>query len=210
MLDNVRDPAEIYRRSFEAIKSEVELERFNSDLRPVITRMVHACGVPEIAGKIEASDQAVNRGKAALSAGATVYCDVEMVRHGIIKKYLPAENPVLCSLMKSGVPDHAKSIGNTRSAAAIDYWDANLEGSIVIIGNAPTALFYLLEKLDGGAPRPALIIGMPVGFVGAEESKRELSLQPRGCEFITLHGRMGGSAIAASAFNAISGGLAHG
>jgi precorrin-8X/cobalt-precorrin-8 methylmutase len=161
----------------------------------------------EIADRLAVSEQAFRKGVAALAAGAPILCDCEMVGAGIIRRYLPAENPVIVTLNDPSVPALAQTIGNTRSAAAVELWAAHLEGAVVAIGNAPTALFHLLELLDHGAPKPAVILGFPVGFVGAAESKAELASNPRGCDFVALRGRRGGSAIASAAVNALSAGL---
>jgi precorrin-8X/cobalt-precorrin-8 methylmutase len=142
-----------------------------------------------------------------LKAGAPVLCDCEMVGAGIIRRYLPSDNQVIVTLNDPRTPEHAKAIGNTRSAAAVELWEPHLEGAVVAVGNAPTALFHLLEMIDAGAPKPAVILGFPVGFVGAAESKAELAARPRGCEFIALRGRRGGSAIASAAVNALAAGL---
>ena len=202
-----RDPAEIYRQSFATIEHEVDFAAMPSSMAPVATRLIHACGMINIINDLAYSENAVAAGQKALADGCTIFTDVEMVKSGIIEKFLPADNPVVCCLNDANVPDLAKRIGNTRSAAAVENWGDALAGSIVVIGNAPTALFHLLELLDQGAPQPALIIGIPVGFVGAVESKVELAGNPRGCEFLTVHGRRGGSAIAASALNAIAAGV---
>jgi precorrin-8X/cobalt-precorrin-8 methylmutase len=161
----------------------------------------------EIADRLAFSSGAAAAGHAALQAGKPVLCDCEMVGAGIIRRYLPAENEVIVTLNDPSVPDHAKAIGNTRSAAAVELWGKHLDGAVVAIGNAPTALFHLLELLDAGAPKPAVILGFPVGFIGAAESKAELANDPRGCEFVALRGRKGGSAMASAAVNALAAGL---
>ena len=203
----VRDPAEIYRQSFASIEAEAELSRLPESIRPVAIRLIHACGMTDIVEDLAWSDKAVETGQAALKDGCAIFTDVEMVKAGIIGKFLPANNEVLCTLRDPRVPALASDLKNTRSAAAVDLWRNQLEGAVVVIGNAPTALFRLLELLDEGYPKPALILGFPVGFVGAVESKQALSDNPRGCQFMTLHGRRGGSAIASSVLNAIVGGL---
>ncbi len=205
-FDYIRDPEEIYRKSFETIESEAELDRLPSEMRTIATRLIHACGMVDVVEDLVFSPNAAHAGCSALKSGCTIYCDVEMVRAGIIKRSLPRGVQVTCSLGFNEVPDHASSIGNTRSAAAVDFWE-NLDNSIAVIGNAPTALFRLLERVAEGAARPALIIGVPVGFVGAVESKRALAENPSGIEFITVHGRRGGSAMASSVVNALAGGL---
>lgn len=170
-------------------------------------RLIHACGMTDLAGDIAFSDGAFDAGAAALAAGAPVLCDVEMVRHGIIRRLLPGDNEVICLLNDERVRPKAAEIGNTRSAAQVDLWGDRLVGAVVAIGNAPTALFRLLELIDQGAPKPALILGLPVGFVGAAESKDELIEHSRRVPFIAVRGRRGGSAMASAAVNALAGGL---
>ena len=205
-----KDPQAIYAESFRTVRIEARLERFHEDMRPLITRVIHACGMIEVADRLVWSEGAYQAGHKALLAGAPILCDCEMVGAGIIRRYLPAGNQVIVTLNKAGVPDLAKEIGNTRSAAAVDLWDAHLDGAVVAIGNAPTALFRLLERIEAGAPKPAVILGFPVGFVGAAESKAELAADPRGCEFVALRGRRGGSAIASAAVNALAVGVPEG
>jgi precorrin-8X/cobalt-precorrin-8 methylmutase len=166
--------------------------------------MIHACGMTDIVVDLEASVNAVAQGRSALRAGATILCDAQMVANGVTRSRLPADNPVICTLNHPEVPAKAIEIQNTRSAAALEFWQPYLAGAVVAIGNAPTALFRLLELLDAGCDRPALILGLPVGFVGAAESKAELAVNSRGVPFITLHGRRGGSAMAAAAVNALA------
>ena len=202
-----KDPAAIYAASFATVRAEARLERFPVAMQPVMTRLIHACGMIEIADRLAYSARAAEVGHAALKAGAPVFCDCEMVGAGIIRRYLPAQNDVIVTLNDPAVPRRAKEIGNTRSAAAVELWQERLAGSVVAIGNAPTALFHLLELLDRGWPKPALILGFPVGFVGAAESKAELAADARGCEFIALRGRRGGSAMASAAVNAVAAGL---
>lgn len=202
-----KDPAAIYRSSFAAIRSEARLGRFPPGMQALAIRLVHACGMVEIADRLAFSRGAYEAGRNALDKGAPVLCDCEMVASGIIRRRLPAANAVICTLNDARTPARAAEIANTRSAAAVELWTGHLEGSIVAIGNAPTALFHLLELLDQGAPRPALILGLPVGFVGAAESKAELAANPRGCEFVALRGRRGGSAMASAAVNALAAGL---
>lgn len=206
-LRYLKDPAEIYRRSFETVRSEARLDRFPPPLRALVTRLVHASGMIEIADRIAASPEAFEKGAAALRAGAPILCDCTMVAAGIIRDRLPAGNDVIVTLNKPAVPALAEKFGTTRSAAAVELWKPRLEGAVVAIGNAPTALFHLLERLDEGWPRPAVILGFPVGFVGAAESKAALAADPRGAEFVTLRGRRGGSAMAAAAVNALAAGL---
>lgn len=203
-LDYIRDPDEIYRRSFATIEAEADFSRLHKDLRGVAVRLIHACGMVDLIGDIEASVDAAVAGRAALRAGAPILCDAEMVRHGIIVRSLPADNEVICLLNEKGVAPLAKTHGTTRSAAQVDLWLPHLEGAIVAIGNAPTALFRLLELIEAGAPKPALVIGMPVGFVGAAESKHALATLPHGMSFIAVTGRRGGSAMAAAAVNALA------
>lgn len=202
-----RDPAAIYRQSFATVEKEARLDRFDPGIAQLATRVIHACGMVEVADRLAYSEGAFAAGQAALAAGAPVLCDCEMVGAGIIRRYLPAGNEVIVTLNDESVPDRAREIGNTRSAAAVELWADRLEGALVAIGNAPTALFHLLELLDQGAPKPAVILGFPVGFVGAAESKAELANNPRGCDFVALRGRRGGSAIASAAVNALAVGL---
>lgn len=202
-----KDPAAIYAASFATVRTEAQLDRFAPAMQPLVTRLIHSCGMIEIADRLAFSSGAAAAGHAALQAGKPILCDCEMVGAGIIRRYLPAENKVIVTLNDPSVPDHAKTIGNTRSAAAVELWGKHLDGAVVAIGNAPTALFHLLELLDAGAPKPAVILGFPVGFVGAAESKAELANDPRGCEFVALRGRKGGSAMASAAVNALAAGL---
>ncbi|PRY77290.1 precorrin-8X/cobalt-precorrin-8 methylmutase [Yoonia maritima] len=202
-----KDPSAIYAQSFATVRAEARLERFAPDMRPLITRVIHACGMVEVADRLAFSPNAYAAGHAALQAGAPILCDCEMVGAGIIRRYLPADNKVIVTLNDATVPARAAEIGNTRSAAAIELWKDHLEGAVVAVGNAPTALFHLLELIDAGGPKPAVILGFPVGFVGAAESKAELAANPRGCEFVALRGRRGGSAIASAAVNALAAGL---
>jgi precorrin-8X/cobalt-precorrin-8 methylmutase len=202
-MNYIRDPDAIYAASFAIIRAEAGLERFPVSIAHVAERMIHACGMTELVDDLVFSPDAAEAGRAALLSGATVYCDAEMVRHGIIKRLLPKGNELICLIGDESVAAHAKAMSNTRSAAQVDYWVGGLGGSIVAIGNAPTALFRLLENIDAGADKPALILGLPVGFVGAAESKAELAANPRGIPFITVKGRRGGSAMAAAAVNAI-------
>jgi len=189
------------------VRAEARLDRFAPQMHPLITRLIHSCGMIEIADRLVFSADAVEKGRAALKAGAPVLCDCEMVGAGIIRRYLPAGNDVIVTLNASDVPDHAARIGNTRSAAAVELWESHIEDAVVAIGNAPTALFHLLEMLDAGWPKPAVILGFPVGFVGAAESKAELAAHPRGCDYVALRGRRGGSAMASAAVNALAAGL---
>lgn len=199
-----KDPAAIYAQSFATVRAEARLDRFDPAMQVVAVRLIHACGMVEIADRLAWSQDAAARGRAALAGGAPVLCDCEMVASGIIRRSLPAGNPVVCTLNDAAVPDRASALGTTRSAAAVDLWHDRLDGAVVAIGNAPTALFHLLERLDSGWPAPAVILGFPVGFVGAAESKAELVHEPRGAGFIALRGRRGGSAMAAAAVNALA------
>lgn len=204
MFDYIRNGDEIYRKSFEIIRSEANLEILPPDLAKVAVRLIHACGMTDIVTDMQASADAVNSARIALRDRAPILCDSKMVAEGITRGRLPAENAVICTLNSPEVPSLASKIGNTRSAAALELWRPYLAGAVVTIGNAPTALFYLLEMLDNGASKPAVILGFPVGFVGAAESKALLAANSRGVPFITLHGRRGGSAIAAAAVNALA------
>ena len=201
------DPKAIYTQSFATVRAEARLDRFAADLHPLMTRLIHACGMVEIVDRLAYSEQVAAAGQQALRAGAPVLCDCEMVGAGIIRRYLPAGNDVIVTLNDPAVPALAAKIGNTRSAAAVELWQDRIAGAVVAIGNAPTALFHLLELLDAGWPKPAVILGFPVGFVGAAESKAELARDPRGCDYIALRGRRGGSAMASAAVNALAAGL---
>lgn len=205
-----KDPSAIYAQSFETVHREARIERFAPAMRPIVTRLIHACGMVEIADRLVFSETAATSGSNALQNGAPVLCDCEMVGAGIIRRYLPAENQVIITLNDPKTPDHAKQIENTRSAAAVDLWENHIEGAVVAIGNAPTALFRLMEHLDNGWPKPAVILGFPVGFVGAAESKAELAANPRDTDFIALRGRKGGSAMASAAVNALAVGTPEG
>ncbi len=203
-MDYIRDGAEIYRRSFATIRLEADLSRVPPDLEKLAVRVIHACGMVDAARDLVFSENAGKAGRDALASGAPILCDARMVAEGITRARLPAKNRVICTLGDPQVPDLAARIGNTRSAAALELWRPDLAGSVVAIGNAPTALYRLLEMLDEGAPRPALILGFPVGFIGAAESKDELAANSRGVPFVALRGRRGGSAIAAAAVNALA------
>lgn len=203
--DWIKDPAAIYAESFATIRREVDLDAVPDALRDVVVRVIHACGMTDIAADLAWSDGAAEAGRAALAAGAPILVDAEMVAHGIITRKLPKTNRVVCTLNDPSVAPSAKSLGTTRSAMAVELWRPLLDGAIVAIGNAPTALFHLLELMEEGAPRPALILGFPVGFVGAAESKQ--ALIQSGLPYIALRGRRGGSAMAAAAVNALAGGL---
>ncbi|CAA7615410.1 Precorrin-8X methylmutase [Magnetospirillum sp. LM-5] len=203
-MDYIRDADEIYRRSFAIIRAEADLAAIPADLEKVAVRMIHACGMTDLAADIAFSAGAGAAGRAALAAGAPILCDCRMVFEGITRTRLVGGNPVICTLADPRVPDMARQAGTTRSAAAVQLWREHLDGAVVAIGNAPTALFHLLEMLDGAAPRPALIIGCPVGFVGAAESKDELAADSRGVPFIAVKGRRGGSAMTVAAVNALA------
>ena len=201
-MDYIRDGEAIYARSFAIIRAEADLARFNAEEERVAVRIVHACGIPDIADDLVFSPGAVAAGVAALAAGAPIFCDSQMVAHGITRARLPAGNEVICKLGDPGLAELASRSGTTRSAAAVDLWGERLGGALVAIGNAPTTLFRLLERLEAGAPRPACIIGMPVGFVGAAESKAALIAS--GSPSLVVSGRRGGSAMAAAAVNALA------
>lgn len=204
MLDYIRDGQEVYRRSFATIRAEADLSAIPPDMEKLAVRVIHACGMVDIVSDLAFSPGAGAAGRAALQAGAPILCDARMVAEGITRPRLPKNNRVICTLHDDGVPGLAQALGNTRSAAALEHWREHLEGSVVVIGNAPTALFYLLEMLDAGAPKPALIIGMPVGFIGAAESKDALAEDSRGVPYVVVRGRRGGSAMAVAAVNAIA------
>lgn len=199
-----KDGAAIYRESFSIIRSEADLAGLEPVLERTVVRMIHACGQVDLVRDVHASEGFGPVAEAALKAGAPIFCDVNMVASGVTRKRLPASNEVICTLADPRVPDLAAQIGNTRSAAALDLWLDRLEGSVVVIGNAPTALFRLLELLEGGAPKPAAIIGVPVGFVGAAESKDALAEHPLAPPHLIVRGRRGGSAIACGAVNALA------
>jgi len=204
MVDYIKDGTEIYRRSFAIIRSEADLSGFSSAEADVVVRMIHACGLVEASRQMVFGDGFVEAARGALQVGAPILCDAEMVAHGVTRARLPARNEVVCTLRDSKVPDLAEQLRTTRSAAALELWIDKLEGAVVAIGNAPTALFRLLEMIDAGAPRPAAIVGAPVGFVGAAESKDELMSHSRGIPFMVVRGRLGGSAMAAAAINALA------
>ncbi|ADC71317.1 Precorrin-8X methylmutase [Thioalkalivibrio sp. K90mix] len=202
--DYIRDGAAIYRESFAIIRSEAELDRFPQELVPAVVRMIHACGMTDLPRDVGFSAGVARAAREALAAGAPILCDSNMVAHGITRARLPADNPVICSLREEGVAAAAERLGTTRSAAALEWWRPHLEGAVVAIGNAPTALFHLLEMLHQGAPRPAAVLGIPVGFVGAVESKEALATSPLNLDYLTIFGRRGGSAMAAAAINAFA------
>jgi len=198
----LQDGAEIYRRSFATIRAEADLDGLDPVLERAVVRMIHACGMVDLTRDVAASDGFGAAAEAALAAGAPILCDTEMVAAGVTRSRLPAANDVVCTLGDPAVPQLARELGTTRSAAALDLWEDRVEGAVVVIGNAPTALFRLLELVDGGWPTPAAVVGVPVGFVGAAESKTELA--GSALEHLVVHGRRGGSAIAAAAVNALA------
>lgn len=202
MIDYLRNGKDIYRQSFAIIRAEAHLHSLPEDLIPVAVRLIHACGMTDIVADLAASPHAVQAGRDALASGAPIFCDSQMVASGIMRQWLSVSNEIICTLNHPEVVEIAERLNNTRSAAALELWRP--AGAIIAIGNAPTALFRLLELLDQGMPKPALILGFPVGFVGAAASKAELAANSRGVPFITLHGRRGGSAIAAAAVNALA------
>jgi len=204
MTDYLRCGTAIYQQSFAIIRAEADLSRFSEAEADVAVRMLHACGMVEIAKNIVFADEVISAAREALDAGAAILCDSEMVSHGVTRARLPAGNAVICTLRDPTIPALAEKLGTTRSAAALELWLDRLEGAVVAIGNAPTSLFRLLEMLDEGAPRPAAILGIPVGFVGAAESKEALIANPRGVPFIVGRGRVGGSAMTAAAVNGLA------
>jgi len=198
------DGAAIYRQSFATIRAEADLARFTPDEEPVVVRMIHAAGMIGLEAFIRFTPDMVSKARKALRDGAPILCDARMVSEGITRARLPADNAVICTLGDPAIPGLAESMRNTRSAAALELWRPHLDGAIVAIGNAPTALFRLLDLIDAGAPKPAAILGIPVGFVGAAESKDALAADPRGVPFLIVRGRIGGSAMAAAAVNALA------
>lgn len=201
--DYIRDGAAIYARSFAIIRAEADLSGLSPEEERVAVRIIHACGMVDVARDIVMSPTFARDAAQALKSGAAILCDSMMVANGVTRARLPADNSVICTLRDARVPEIAEAIGNTRTAAAMELWKPHLAGSVVVVGNAPTALFRLLELLDAGAPRPAAVIGMPVGFVGAAESKEALANDGR-VPFAIVKGRKGGSAMAAAAVNALA------
>ncbi|MFC8227701.1 precorrin-8X methylmutase [Streptomyces sp. NPDC057287] len=199
-----KDGPAIYRQSFATIRAEADLAGLPADVSQVAVRMIHACGMVDLVRDLAFSPNAVADARAALRSGAPILCDVAMVASGVTRKRLPAGNDVICTLSDPSVPELAAKLGTTRSAAALELWRDRMEGAVVAVGNAPTALFRLLEMIEEGAPRPAAVIGVPVGFIGAAESKEALAAHPSGLEHLVVRGRRGGSAIAAAAVNAIA------
>lgn len=203
-MSYIKNGVAIYKESFSIIRREADLSAFEPDLARVVVRMIHACGMTDLPRDVEASHDAAVAGVDALLSGAPLLCDATMVANGITRARLPRNNEVLCTLTDTRTAELAATLQTTRSAAALELWRDRLAGSVVVIGNAPTALFHLLDMLEQGAPRPALIIGIPVGFVGAAESKAALASNQFRVPFLTVHGRRGGSAIAAAAVNALA------
>ncbi len=204
MSEYVRDGAEIYRRSFATIRAEADLAGLDPILERVVVRMIHACGMVDLAGDVAASAGFGEAGARALRDGAPILCDTSMVASGVTRARLPADNEVVCTLSDARVPGLTADMGTTRTAAALELWRERLGGAVVVVGNAPTALFRLLELVDEGVAAPAAVIGVPVGFIGAAESKLALAEHGGGLEFVVVHGRRGGSAMAAAAINALA------
>jgi precorrin-8X/cobalt-precorrin-8 methylmutase len=204
MTDYVRDGAEIYRRSFATIRAEADLSGLPTDLGQIAVRMIHACGMVDLVRDLGWSPRVVSAARTALRGGAPILCDAAMVAAGVTRRRLPADNDVLCTLSDPEVPLLAQRLDTTRSAAALELWRDHLDGAVVAIGNAPTALFRLLELVEEGAGRPAAVVGIPVGFIGAAESKQALAEHPSKLEHLVVHGRRGGSAITAAAINALA------
>jgi precorrin-8X/cobalt-precorrin-8 methylmutase len=204
VLDYIRDAAEIYRQSFATIREEADLSAFPDDVARVIVRLIHTCGQVDVADHVAYSADVVAKSHAALAAGAPVLCDSSMVAAGITRSRLPADNDVVSLVADERAGDLAARLGTTRSAAAVQLWADRLGGAVLAIGNAPTALFQLLELVDDGVPAPAAVLGGPVGFVGSAQSKQELIDRPRGMSYLVVTGRRGGSALAAAAVNAVA------
>jgi len=204
VIEYERDGAAIHRESWPTTRAAPDLAHLPADVSQVAVRMIHACGMTDLVKDLLWSPGVVASARKALHAGAPILCDVSMVASGVTRKRLPADNEVVCTLSDPSVPALAKELGNTRSAAAMELWLPRLEGAVVAVGNAPTSLFRLLEMIEAGAPRPAAVIGVPVGFIGAAESKQALAEHPSGLEHLVVRGRRGGSAIAAAAINAIA------
>lgn len=204
MTTYLRDGAEIYRRSFATIRAEADLDAFDPVLARTVVRMIHACGMVDLTDDIVASPGFATAAEAALRAGAPILCDTSMVASGVTRARLPAGNDVVCTLSESRVADLARELDTTRTAAALELWHDRMAGAVAVVGNAPTALFRLLELVEEGAPHPAAVIGVPVGFIGAAESKVALAEHPAALEHLVVHGRRGGSALAAAAVNALA------
>ncbi|TQV78433.1 precorrin-8X methylmutase [Denitrobaculum tricleocarpae] len=203
--DYIRDPQEIYRQSFATVRAEADFSDMDAELATVAERLIHACGMPDILEDLAWTADAAKAGREALRAGAPILADCRMVVEGVIRAGLPRDNAVFCSLNDERTRPLAAELETTRSAAAVELWQDHLEGAVVAVGNAPTALFHLLEILGKGAPKPAVILGFPVGFVGAAESKEALIEADLAVPYITLRRRRGGSAIAAAGVNALAG-----
>jgi precorrin-8X/cobalt-precorrin-8 methylmutase len=203
-MEYEKDGNAIYAESFATIRREADLSRFDADTAQVVVRMIHACGQVDLAADVAHSPGVVSAAREALRAGAPILCDAQMVASGVTRARLPKDNDVLCTLRDPRVPDLAHDLGTTRSAAALELWRDRLDGAVVAIGNAPTALFHLLEMIAAGASKPAAVVGIPVGFVGAVESKEVLATSDLGLEWLVVHGRRGGSAITAAALNALA------
>lgn len=204
MLDYIRDAAEIYRQSFATIRAEANLARFPEDVARVVVRLIHTCGQVDVADHVAFTSDVTARAHAALAAGAPILCDSSMVAAGITRSRLPADNEVVSLVADPRAPEMATKLGSTRSAAAVDLWADRIPGAVFAIGNAPTALFRLLELVDDGVAPPAAVLGGPVGFVGSAQSKQELIDNPRGIPYLLVTGRRGGSAMAAAAVNSIA------
>jgi precorrin-8X/cobalt-precorrin-8 methylmutase len=204
VIDHIRDGAEIYRRSFATIRAETDLSGLPEDVARVAVRMIHSCGMVDLVRDLAWSPGVVTAAGDALRSGAPILCDATMVAAGVTRRRLPADNEVICTLGDPRVPGLAEALGTTRSAAALELWRDRLAGSVVAVGNAPTALFRLLEMIEEGAGRPAAVLGIPVGFIGAAESKDALAAHPAGLEHLVVRGRRGGSAMTAAAINAIA------
>lgn len=202
MTEYIKDGQEIYRQSFATIRAESDLSRFPDDVSRVVVRMIHSCGMTDLPRDIAYSPNVVRNARKALQNGAPILCDANMVASGVTRRRLPADNEVLCYLQDPRTPDLAKRIGNTRSAAALELLQDRFDGAVIAIGNAPTALFHLIDLIGKGAPRPAAVLGIPVGFIGAAESKEALAATD--LEHLVVHGRRGGSAMTAAAINAIA------
>ncbi|WP_375424567.1 precorrin-8X methylmutase [uncultured Friedmanniella sp.] len=202
--DYVRDPADIYRRSFAEVRGKADLTGLAEDLRTVAVRMIHASGDLDLTTALQAHPRLVPAARGALRAGAPIFTDAYMIASGVTRRRLPADNAVRCLLDDPRVPARAQAWSTTRSAAAVSFWGPELEGAVVAVGNAPTALFHLLEQIADGGPRPAAILGIPVGFVGSAESKVALAENPWDIPYLVVHGRRGGSALCASALNALA------
>ncbi len=204
MFEYVKNPAEIYARSFDIIRSETNLSSIPEDAQDIAIRIIHSCGMPEIVSDLMITETFASAARRALAVKSPILVDVEMVRHGIIARQLPEGVEIICTLNDPRAREIGIAKSITRTAASTELWRDNLAGAIVVIGNAPTALFALLEMIDAGAPKPACVVGMPVGFVGAAESKDELVANPRGIPYATITGRKGGSAMASSVMNALT------